>query len=148
MVKRVKPTNELRAATHPASDDDYQRLAVAVVQAITLKQHNIIVRFPYFCKLPDDWPRGIRIKRDESYDYFKIKTFKAATWLHEHGYLAQGPKELVKSQRSVVNMLGEIDRMFASPQQEFLRNDKIPVDKIYGGAYNVNPVGYEIEEGE
>lgn len=146
MVNRVKPTNEARAATHKATDEDYAKLAQHVVTALVNKCRDIIVRFPYFAELPDDWPRGILIKRDDHFNYYRVKVFKAADWLHAHGYLAEDAKGLVKSMRSVSNLVGEIDRMFASPQQEFLRNDKIPVDKILGGAYNVNPVGYEIEE--
>lgn len=146
MVKRHKPSNEARAATHTATDEDYAKLAQHVVTAIVNKCRDIIVRFPYFAELPDDWPRGILIHRDDHFNYYKVKVSKAANWLHAHGYLAEDAKGLVKSMRTVSNLVGEIDRMFANPQQEFLKDAKNVVDKLAVNQYNVNPVGYEIEE--
>jgi hypothetical protein len=148
MVKRVKPSNSQRQATHPASSDDYKKLATHVTSAIVNKCRDIVVRFPYFVKLPDDWPRGILIKRDAHYDYYKVKAFKAADWLYAHGYMPADAKGTMKSMRTVNNLMGEVDRLLTNPQQEFLKDDKNVVDKIYGGAYNTKPVGYEIEEGE
>jgi hypothetical protein len=115
-VKRVKPSNAQRQATHPASDEDYKRLASYVVSAIAHKCRDLVIRFPYFVKLPDDWPRGILIKKDAQYDYYKVKVFKAADWLHAHGYLATDAKGTMKSMRTVNNLWGEIDRLLTNPE--------------------------------
>jgi hypothetical protein len=142
-TKRVKPSNQLRATTREASDEDYAKLAQHIVSALANKCRDLVIRFPYFVKLPDDWPRGILIKRDDKYNWYRVKVFKAADWLNKHGYLPEDAKGIIKSMRSVNNMMGEVDRLLASPQEEFLKNDKIFVDKIYGGAYNDKPVDKE-----
>jgi len=137
-IKRHKPSKELRATTHEASDEDYKRLAAAVVEAITLKHKDVCIRFPYFVSLPEDFPRGILYKKDEMYNYHRCKSFKLMDWLHSKGYAPQDAKGVMKSMRSVNNLLGELDRMLASPQEEFLRNDKNSVDKLIDTEYNVN----------
>jgi hypothetical protein len=136
MVSRHKPTREQRAATHPATDADYTILAQHVVSAVIAKCRDIVIRFPYFVALPDDWPRGILVKRDESYNYYRVKVFKAADWMFKHGYLQQDAKGLVKSMRSVVNLLGEADRLLTTPEQEFLKGSKISVDTEENVEYN------------
>lgn len=130
MVTRHKPSNEIRATTRAASDEDYRKLAQHITEAIINKCRDVVIRFPYFVQLPDDWPRGLLIKRDEKYNWYRVKCFKAADWLHERGYLPENARGIVKSMRSVNNMLGELDRMLASPQEEFLRNSKSSVDKL------------------
>jgi hypothetical protein len=141
MVTRYKPSKEALAATHSASEADYERLAVAVVQAITLKQRDIVIRFPYFVKLPEGFPKGILIRKDEQFNYYRAKCFKIADWLFEQGHLAQNAKEIVKSQRSVVNMLGEIERLVAQPQQAVLKEDKNVVDSQEFNLYNDVSIG-------
>jgi hypothetical protein len=145
MVKRVKPSNSQRQATHPASSDDYKKLAAHVTSAIVNKCRDIVVRFPYFVKLPTSWPRGILIKRDAHYDYYKVKAFKAADWLFAHGYMPADAKGTVKSMRGVNNLMGEIDRLVEQPHKEFLRADKILLDSEDEIMDNSNT---EIKEGE
>lgn len=128
MVERYKPTLEALAATHTASDEDYERLAVAVVRAITLKQRDLLIKFPYFVKLPDSFPKGILQHKDEQYNYYRCKTFRLADWLFEHNHLAQNAKDIVKSQRTVVNLFGSIERLVANPE-DIMYNDVIDVDE-------------------
>lgn len=130
MATRYKPSSTVRAATHPATTDDYAKLAAAVVEAITLKRKDVCIRFPYFVSLPEDFPKGLLYKKDERFNYYRAKAFKLMDWLHARGYASQNAKGVMKSMRSVNNLLGELDRMLASPQEEFLRNNKNSVDKL------------------
>jgi hypothetical protein len=117
MTVRRKPSNQLRATTREASDEDYKILAAAVVEAITLKRKDVHIRFPYFVSLPEDFPKGILYKKDELYNYFRCKSFKLMDWLYNHGHAAQDAKGVVKSLRCVNNFIGEIDRMLVSPEK-------------------------------
>lgn len=125
---RRKPTNEARAATHSATDEDYAILAQHVVSAIVDKRRDIVIRFPYFVVLAEDFPKGVLCKRDSQHNWYRAKTFKVANWLNKHGHLSQDSKAIVKSMRTVVNLLGEIDRLLATPEQEFLKGAKISID--------------------
>lgn len=133
---RRKPTNELRASTHAATSVDYAILAQHVVSAIANKCRDLVIRLPYFAQMADDWPRGILIKKDSTHNYFKCKTFKVADWLHKHGHLPHDAKGIMKSMRTVNNLLGEIDRMLTQPQQEFLRNVENVIDSGKIEEYN------------
>jgi hypothetical protein len=133
---RKKPTNEARAATHPAIEEDYQKLAAHVVSAIANKCRDVVIKVPYFIVFADDWPKGILIKRDASFNWYRVKAFKAADWLHRHGYLAADAKGTVKSMRTVNNLWGEIDRLLTNPE------NLVDTDVTFG----YNDV-FEIEEG-
>lgn len=137
MVKRHKPSNEQRQATHPAIEEDYQKLAAHVVSAIANKCRDVVIKVPYFIVFADDWPKGILIKRDAHFNWYRVKAFKAADWLHAHGYLAADAKGTVKSMRTVNNLWGEIDRLLMNPENL--------VDTEHKTLYNVN---LEIKEGE
>jgi hypothetical protein len=117
MVKRVKPSNQLRATTREASDEDYKILAAAVVEAITLKRKDVHIRFPYFVSLPDDFPKGLLYKKDGRYNWYRAKAFKLMDWLFKHGHATQDAKAVVKSLRAVNNLIGEIDRMLVNPEK-------------------------------
>lgn len=145
MVKRHKPSNADRAATHAASAEDYAKLAKHVTSAIINKCRDLVLKVPYFIVFDEEFPKGILIKKDAQHNWYRAKTFKLADYLHAKGYMPEDAKGTMKSMRSVNNLMGEIDRMIANPQQEFL-DDKNVVDKIYGGAYNSKPVGYEDKE--
>jgi hypothetical protein len=123
--KRHKPSNEARAATHEATPEDYAKLAQHVVSAIVDKRKDVILKLPYFVVLAEDFPKGVLVKRDEKYNWYRAKTFKVANWLHKHNHLSQDSKAIVKSMRTVVNLLGEADRLLATPEQEFLKGAKI-----------------------
>jgi hypothetical protein len=125
MVSRHKPTREQRAATHAATADDYAILAQHVVSAIVDKRRDIVIKLPYFVVLAEDFPKGVLAKRDSQYNWYRAKTFKIANWLNKHGHLSQDAKAIVKSMRTVVNMWGEVDRLLATPEQEFLKGAKI-----------------------
>jgi hypothetical protein len=125
---RHKPTREQKAATHAAQAEDYQRLAQAVVEAIVQKRRDIIFKIAYFAELDPELPKGILIHKDEHYNWYRAKAYKMADFLHARGFLPNDAKGIVKSMRTVSNMLGEIDRLLAAPQQEFLRDDKIVDD--------------------
>ena len=127
-VKRHKPSNAAREATHAATSDDYAKLAQHVVSAIIDKRRDVVIKMPYFVVLAEDFPKGILIKKDEKYNWYRAKTFKIANWLNKHGHLSQDSKAIVKSMRTVVNMLGETDRLLTTPEQEFLKGSKIVVD--------------------
>lgn len=117
MVKRVKPSNELRAATHPASDDDYKKLALYVTEAIINKRRDVVLKLPYFVTFEESFPKGVLIKKDARYNWYRAKAFKLADWLHEKGYMPQDAKGVVKSMRSVSNLTGLIDKMIAEPEK-------------------------------
>ena len=117
MTVRRKPSNQLRATTREASDEDYKILAAAVVEAITLKRKDVHIRFPYFVSLPDDFPKGVLYKKDSMHNYYRAKAFKLMDWLYNHGHAAQDAKGVVKSLRTVNNLIGEIDRMLANPEK-------------------------------
>ena len=125
---RVKPTNEQRQATHPALEEDYQKLAQHVVSAIANKCRDVVIKVPYFIVFAEDWPKGLLVKRDAHFNWYRVKVFKAANWLHAHGYLATDAKATMKSMRTVNNLIGEIDRLVEQPHKEFLRDAKIVVD--------------------
>lgn len=113
--RRYKPTLQQRKATHHANDDDFKKLAAAVVKAIALKQKDVFLRFPYFVRLPDDFPKGVCYKRDQEYDYFRAKAFKLADWLYKHGHMSTDAKGVVKSMRTVVNLMGHVERLLTDP---------------------------------
>jgi hypothetical protein len=123
--KRHKPSNGVRAATHAATAEDYAKLAQHVVSALVNKSKDIVLKVPYFVQFSDDLPKGILIKKDAEYNWYRAKTQKLANWLYRHGHLSQDSKAIVKSMRTVVNMWGEIDRLLATPQEEFLKGAKI-----------------------
>ena len=117
MAPRYKPSNQLRATTRQASDEDYKILATAVVEAITLKRKDVCIRFPYFVSLPEDFPKGVLYKKDGLHNYYRAKAFKLMDWLYKNGHATQDAKGVVKSLRSVNNLIGEIDRMLVSPEK-------------------------------
>lgn len=140
MVKRHKPSREAKAATHKASDEDYAKLSKAVVEAIVLKRKDVYIRFPYFVELDPTFPKGILYRRDEKFNWYRAKAFRLADWLYERNLLSQDAKGIVKSTRSVVNMLGEVDRLLTKPlteHEDLLREDKIFVDSEDSPVYNV-----------
>lgn len=122
MTIRHKPSNQLRATTREASDEDYKILAAAVVEAITLKRKDVHIRFPYFVSLPEDFPKGVLYKKDDMHNYYRAKAFKLMDWLFKHGHATQDAKGVVKSLRSVNNFIGEIDRMVVSPEKLVYNN--------------------------
>jgi hypothetical protein len=143
-ITRYKPTKELREATHEATPSDYELLAQAVVSAIVQKRRDVVLKLPYFVRLSEDFPKGVLIKKDETHNWYRAKAFKLADWLHSKGFLPENAKGVVKSMRSVSNLVGEIDRLVAQPQQELLRDDNISVDTQEFSNYN--DVSIEEEE--
>jgi hypothetical protein len=115
-IIRHKPTREQKAATHPASDDDYARLAAVVVEAITLKHKDIVLKVPYFIIFDEGFPKGILVKRDAQYNWYRAKVFKLADYLHSKGHMPADAKGTVKSMRVVNNLWGEIDRLLMNPE--------------------------------
>lgn len=128
MVERHKPSNEVRAATHPALGEDYKKLASHVTTAIVNKCRDIVIRFPYFVELDPTFPRGVLFKKDSMYNYHRCKVFKLADWLCERGFMPTNAKETMKSMRTVNNLMGEIDRLVEQPHKEFLQDHKILLD--------------------
>lgn len=108
---RHKPTKELRASTHEASNVDYELLAQAVVEHIIFRKKDIYIRFPYFATFAEDWPKGVLIRKDGIYDYFKCKTYKIADWLHSKGFLPEDAKGIMKSQRDWGYREARLERM-------------------------------------
>jgi hypothetical protein len=117
MSNRHKPSNQLRATTREASDEDYKILAAAVVSAIVNKRRDVVLKLPYFVELDPTFPKGVLYKKDALYNYYRAKAFKLADWLYERGHMSQDAKGVVKSLRSVNNFIGEIDRMLANPEK-------------------------------
>lgn len=117
MVTRHKPSKAQRAATRPANDEDYEKLAQAVVQALVQRKKDVILKLPYFVQMSDDFPKGILIKKTSEHNFYKAKVIKLANFLNKHGYLAQDAKGVVKSMRSVSNLVGEIERLVANPAE-------------------------------
>jgi hypothetical protein len=56
-------------------------------------------------------------KKDSMHNYYRAKSFKLMDWLYKHGHAAQDAKGVVKSLRTVNNLIGEIDRMLANPEK-------------------------------
>lgn len=136
MVKRHKPSKQLREATHAATPSDYEALAQAVVSAIVQKRRDVVIKLPYFVVLSEDFPKGVCIRKDEKFNWYRAKAFKLADWLYDKGFLSEDAKGIVKSMRTVSNLVGEIDRLVAQPQQEFLKEDKNVVDSQEFVMYN------------
>jgi hypothetical protein len=114
-VQRWKPRREVVDATHEASTPDYEKLAQAVLVAIINRQKDVILRFPYFVVFDDEtYPKGIIVKKDEKYNYYKAKAFKLADWLYSKGFLPADAKGIMKSMRELAYLEGRIDKMLAS----------------------------------
>ncbi len=107
---RNKPTKAAREATRQATQEDYAKLVQAVVKNITLKKRDIILKFPYFVQLAEDFPRGILVKRTTEFNFYRCKCFKIMDWLHKHSYSSYDAKAVVRMQRSVVNLWGQVDK--------------------------------------
>jgi hypothetical protein len=114
---RFKPTSAHKATTREATDADYTKLAVVVLTAIVNKQRDVVIKLPYFVKISDDMPKGVCIKKDGRYNWYRAKAFKMMDWLYKHGHAAQDAKAVVKSLRAVNNLIGEIDRMLVNPEK-------------------------------
>jgi hypothetical protein len=127
MAPRHKPSNQLRATTREASDEDYAKLAAVVVSAIVNKCRDVVLKMPYFVELDPTFPKGVLYKKDKMYNYYRAKAFKLMDWLYKNGHATQDAKGVVKSLRTVNNLVGEIDRMLVSPEK-MVYNDVL-VDK-------------------
>lgn len=142
---RAKPTKEARAATHPASSDDYKKLAQYVTSAIVNKYRDVVLKVPYFITFDEEFPKGICIKKDECFNWYRAKTFKLADYLHSKGFMPADAKGTMKSMRTVNNLMGEINRLVEQPHKEFLQDHKILLDSEDKIMDNSNT---EIKEGE
>lgn len=128
-VKRHKPSNEARAATHAASELDYQKLGQAVVEAIIRRERDLYVRLPYFAKMEDGWPRGVLVKKDGQHNIFKVKCFKLADFLYEKGILPYNAKGIMLSIRQMSYLEGKIDKMLAEPQEMLYNERSVEIEK-------------------
>lgn len=118
MVDRWKPRREVVEATHEASAPDYEKLAQAVLVAIINRQRDIVLRYPYFVTFDDEtYPKGIIVKKDKQYDYYKAKVWKLANWLFDKGWLPADYKNIMKSLRELAYLEGRIDKMLASDME-------------------------------
>lgn len=136
-VKRNKPSRELRASTHEASSPDYNKLALATMQAIIGRKISMYVKVPYFCKWSEDYPKGILAGKDGIYDIYKQRVVKVANWLHARGYLPDTHKNIMLSIRDFAYKEARINSML---------NPKILVDNTDKSAYNDGSGFVEEEE--
>ena len=137
MNVRKKPTKELRESTHSASEADYQALARAVVERITLRKKDIFLKFIYFAEFADDWPKGVLVKKDGLYNTYKCKTYKVADWLHSKGFLPTDAKGIMLAQRDWGYREARLTRMLT---------DEIGVDNTDKNLYNDGSVEDKEEE--
>jgi hypothetical protein len=114
MVTRWKPRKDAVDATHQASDEDYAKLAQAVLVAIIERKRDVILRFPYFVEFDESFPKGIIVKKDSQHNYYKAKVWKLANWLFEKGHLPQDHKNIMKSLRELAYLEGRIHKMLDS----------------------------------
>lgn len=96
---RHKPSKSLRDSTHAASAADLEILAKAVLVAIINRQKNLILKYPYFATFEESYPKGIIVKKDGVFDFYKVKVAKLADWLCSKGALPDDYKGIMKSQR-------------------------------------------------
>lgn len=118
--KRHKPSKQLLATTHEASELDYSKLAQAVIRACIARDKNIFYKLPYFAKVAEDFPKGILVKKDGLCDVYKAKTTKVCDWLHANGHLPSDHKNLMLQLRQMAYMEARINSL--------LKMDKISVD--------------------
>jgi len=98
---RRKPSKQLLATTHEADEETYQKLAQACLRACMLREKDIWYRLPYFCKLAEDFPKGIIVAKDGLCDVYKAKTVKLCDWLHSKGFLPEGHRGIMLSMREL-----------------------------------------------
>lgn len=127
---RHKPKREVKEATHAATTADYEKLANAVVKAILLRKKDVYIRLPYFVTLADDWPRGILVHKDEMCNTYKVKTFKAADWLHKYNYLPADAHGIVLSMRDLTYREARLNKIFVDGGKESAYNDASGVEQI------------------
>lgn len=111
MVSRHKPTKAAREATHPASDEDYAKLVEAVTRVIILKERDVILKLVYFVDFGDGFPKGVLIKKDDKYNYYRAKAFKLADYLHKIGKMPADAKAVVLATRQITYKIADINKM-------------------------------------
>jgi hypothetical protein len=117
-IKRWKPRKDVVDATHQASDEDYAKLAQAVLVAIIERKRDVVLRFPYFVEFDESFPKGIIVKKDSQHNYYKAKVWKLANWLFEKGHLPQDHKNIMKSMRELAYLEGRINKILDSPLED------------------------------
>lgn len=124
MNARTKPTLSMKEATHTAQQADLEALARAVVTAITMREKNIVLRFPYFAVFAKDFPKGVCIKKEGYYDYFSCKVWRLANYLHSKGVLPADYKGLMLLQRDWGYREKKLEKLLAQPE-ELLYNSNL-----------------------
>lgn len=122
-TRRWKPSNAQREATHEATAGDYAKLAQAVVEAIILKQRDVILKLPYFVVMDKTFPKGVLVSKDEQFNYYRAKAFKLADWLYERNYLPDDAKGIVRSRRDVMFLEGEVRKLLTEPIESLYNVD-------------------------
>lgn len=138
MVTRHKPSRALLSTTHEANESTYSLLAQACLRACMLRQKNIFYKMPYFAKISQDMPKGVRVGEDGLNDIYKAKTVKMCDYLHEKGHLPANHRDIMLSMRALafkeasVNKLLNIDKnvvdsdnnLWDNGCSEFVEDDK------------------------
>lgn len=118
MVRRVKATiAQLDATrrTRGAKDAMYAKMVDACIEAIILRETDILITFPYFIRFTDKtFPRGMLVSKTATTNVYKIKVKKLMNWLHKKSYtpfdtdaIMQATSNLNRSINKLVRALDE-----------------------------------------
>lgn len=105
---------------------DYNKLAIACVEAIIDGGNDVIVAFSYLMKFPEGFPKGILLREDGLVDIRKIKARKLLTWLNEKGYTeisVEGLKKQREALSKFESSLTENVELWLDEPQIFSDND-------------------------
>lgn len=122
---RTKPTKDMKKATRRAKASDYARMVVAASEVVmqtrngTLANQSksgqnecVVIEFPYFVKLPKEFPKGTLIEKTERSNVYKINAVRLLSWLYKNGYSKYDAKQLVNQTKNYERLEASIDRMF------------------------------------
>jgi hypothetical protein len=84
VIRHGKPAAAYLATLHTPTKKDYDQLVQACLEAIISGENHVRIAFSYLMKYPDDFPRGVLVKKVGANNVHKILARKLLLWLHEH----------------------------------------------------------------
>lgn len=109
---RHKVKKSVRAATKKADKKIFKELVKAASEALIRQEIDIVLSFPYFCKFPKGWPKGILMKKTPTANIYRIKVRKLLDWLHKEGHSPYNSRELIVTRYRMEKHLDKLEKWF------------------------------------
>lgn len=108
---RKKPSASLTDNCDPADESTYLVLVKHATEAVIKRQWDLHIRLPYFVKIADGFPRGVKTRVNDMYDVYKVKSRKVLDWLYENNYSSHNTAMIMTLTRELARLEGKIDKL-------------------------------------